>query len=181
MRRHGDAHGGMSTNVMAVGTAGVVLGALALLAPSPAAAAGQLQSCVGDLSAGTVECFDSQAAAEAAVTGGAEQTAAYGGAVTLAAEASEVVIGRIYENSGYGGAVFIFVAESGCDSQSDIDRRRNVMPAGWNDEVSSFTGHSRCQLKLWQHDYLAGNSFGQVGSAWSVGSMNDETSSISFH
>jgi hypothetical protein len=162
--------------VFGAGTA-AVLGAGVLV--SPAAAAAGPQSCVTSLSTGSTQCYDTRADAEAAVAA-VTGTARAGGTV-VAAAASDVVIGRIYEDVDHEGAVHVYLAASGCDSDPDVDKSRAGMPSGWNDVVSSYRGYQACQLKIWEHQNNAGASYGPDLNAPTVGAMNDRASSVTFH
>jgi hypothetical protein len=189
VRRHGDAHGGTSRNALAAVTlVGTLLAAVAVLvAPSASATDDATQSCIVHLSTDEVDCFANRTDAELAATGSLTSPSsaltgkASGSSLSVAAAATDVTLGRVFEHINYGGQVLIYMETTGCDSNPDIDHRRNVMPSGWNDRISSILGYSKCQLKLWEHGYLSGDSYGPDGAAMTIGAMNDRTSSISFH
>ena len=178
MRRHFDAHGGMSSSIAGVG-ASTLIGAVLLFAPGSAQAAGGPQSCVTDLTAGTTQCYATNAQAEAAVA--AASLGSFSTSSLAVTTASSVVIGRIYEHADYGGAVHVYTAASGCDSNADRDKSRSSMPSGWNDVVSSFRGYNGCQLKVWEHENFGGAAYGPSSAASSLGAMNDRASSVTFH
>ncbi len=167
----------MSTHVRgarlwtALGIAVLVLALDMALAPARAAtAAGDTpQYCTLNLTTGDFWCTTNPAMAARIL-----RPAATAGTVTL---------GRFYDdtNMDTAGGVFSVQASAGCDDSSDIDFSLSTMPSGWNDRVSSFQGLNSCQVKLWQNGAFSGATFGPITYAYSVGALDNQASSITFH
>jgi len=94
-----------------------------------------------------------------------------------------VLLGRFFDDGGMDatGGSFTVTAASACDASADIDFSVSTMPSGWNDRVSSFQGYNSCQIKLWQNGAFSGSTFGPITYAYSVGALDNQASSITFH
>lgn len=93
------------------------------------------------------------------------------------------VLATVYADAGYAasGGTYTFTGSSDCDTNPDVDFQVAVMPAGWNDRISSFTSYGRCATKLWDNTF-SGISYGYAASsAYVGGAINDRTSSIQFN
>lgn len=93
------------------------------------------------------------------------------------------VLGTVYADAGYAtsGGTYTFTSSSDCDTNPDVDYQVAVMPAGWNDRISSFKSYGRCATKLWENTF-SGASYGfTVNSSYVGGAINDRASSIQFN
>ncbi len=101
----------------------------------------------------------------------------------VAALTTSVLLGRFYDdpNRDPSNGYFNVTAATGCDGNPDLDYTLGVMPSGWNDRVSSFQGYNSCSIKLWQDGHASGTSWGPATYADSLGSMNNQASSITFY
>jgi len=78
------------------------------------------------------------------------------------------VLGIAYEDGSFGGASLVVTSvNTGCTGPiSDMDFTIAVMPAGWNDEISSARGFGGgspltiCYWKFWRDGINAGDSIG---------------------
>ena len=78
------------------------------------------------------------------------------------------IIGVIYEDANFSGnGIFVTSVNPGCTATlSDMDFTIAVMPAGWNDEISSAKGSvgsggfSACWWKFWADGLNRGDSIG---------------------
>lgn len=88
------------------------------------------------------------------------------------------LLANVYENTTSGGASLAFTSpySSLCASYSYTT---NVMPAGWDNRVSSFQGYGGCKVKIYEAPNLGvGATYGPIPYAATVGAMNDQTSSL---
>jgi hypothetical protein len=140
------------------------------VAPTALASASTPQHCSLNISNGAYACS----------TGGARLK--QGQAAT--ATSSQYVLAVFYDDPNKNpadGTLAIF-ASGPCDTDSDVDWSVSVMPTGWNDRISSFDGYNHCEVKFWQNSPFApGATYGPVASAYSLGSMGDEVSSMAFY
>jgi hypothetical protein len=87
-----------------------------------------------------------------------------------------------YENSNYTGATLRYYGSGPCTSTTtDADFSLSVMPAGWNDVVSSVRDYNSCDVKLYRDNSFGGGTTGFVnyGSGKTVPSgWNEITSSF---
>lgn len=93
------------------------------------------------------------------------------------------VLGTVYADTGYAtsGGTYTFTSSTDCDTNPDVDYQVAVMPAGWNDRISSFKSYGRCATKLWENTF-SGTSYGFTVNSSYVGSgINDRASSIQFN
>ncbi len=98
----------------------------------------------------------------------------------------DVLLGILYQHAQYGGATLVAHAASGCDSNQDTwEYWYPSMPSGWNNIISSFTGYSGCEIKI--YDATNANCFSGpcmgplLGISYVGDTMNDKTSSVTFH
>jgi hypothetical protein len=84
------------------------------------------------------------------------------------------VISIDYLNNNFGGSTLAWFESSKCGSFQIAS-----MPSGWNDVVSSVQTFSGCANTLYQNNNFGTPTFsiGKNGSASSLGSFNDKTSS----
>lgn len=95
------------------------------------------------------------------------------------APAAVVTVARLYDATNRTGVYTQIDRSSGCDTNPDRDWGIATMPAGWNDRVSSFQGYASCEIKLWENgSFGAGLTYGPAGSANSLGTMDNRTSSF---
>ena len=144
-----------------------MLGALVAFGAASASADPAPQFCTLDLSSGSYTCTASAAHAR----------------VAQLDAASPVILGRFFDDTDKSGADgwFQITASSGCDTSSDLDWAVNVMPSGWNDRVSSFQAYANCDVRLFSNGFLTGSVYGPSTGANSLGSMDNQTSSIGFY
>jgi hypothetical protein len=95
------------------------------------------------------------------------------------------VLGIAYEDAGFtGAAIIVDSVNPGCTAPiTDFDFIISVMPAGWNDEISSAQGlgggggFTVCWWKFWADGFNRGPSIGFAQTFSYVGdSFNDEAS-----
>jgi len=170
-----------------VAVAAAVLGmSLVAAAPANALVSGEsdettAETCWFNSDTEVTQCFDGQAAFEAAVedqTGGVllfageEAPAARGVVAPLAT----YVLATFYADSNKTGASVNITTtiSTMCTTHSFTG---NSMPSGWNDRVSSFVSFGTCKTRLSENINQGGSSFGPVASANSLGVMNDAASS----
>lgn len=129
--------------------------AIALVAPAGPATASDL-ACTLDLDTGELTC-------------GAEPSPL----------ASTYLLATLYTASNYGGSSLALKASTPCDTNADVDHSWASLPAGFADEISSFTGSNSCQVKLFKNVSYGGISVGPSSSSSYVGdAMNDQASSV---
>jgi hypothetical protein len=139
-------------------------------------------SCWIDAETAITRCFETDAAVAAsilAVTGAVPAelvpdlrlTQSRSSLVAL----SSAILARLYENTSWGGDAIIVVGPSSdwCDSNSVTD---NDVGSAWNDRISSVRVYNGCSVRLYTNTNLGGTS-AAFGTASSIGSMNNETSS----
>jgi len=88
-----------------------------------------------------------------------------------------------YEHANFTGKQIRYYGGSGCSSSTtDTDFSNGVMPAGWNDEISSVKDYNGCDVKLYTDGPFAGYTTGYVnygtGGKYVGGAFNDKTSSF---
>ncbi len=144
---------------------------IGVLGAGSAAADTTAQECTLNLTTGDFTCTT----ADPAKAGRLARPAAAG--------AGAVLLGRFYDLADRDGAgsYFNVTAATGCDTSPDLDFTVGTMPAGWNDRVSSFQGYNSCQVKLWKDGNASGSSLGPANYDDSLGSMDNQTSSITFY
>ncbi len=99
--------------------------------------------------------------------------------VTAAAAATLYVRTRLYDNSNYGGAVYVLADYDSCATPGTV-KISNLASVGWNDRVSSFKSVTGCVTKIWVNSGYSGTSLGYTASSSYVGStLNDKASSVS--
>ena len=140
-------------------------------APSAAAADSSTKYCTINISTGYTFC----SSVDPDTAGRLARPAADGG--------GSVILGRFYDDTDRDTADgFTTVsAASGCDTSPDLDFTLGTMPSGWNDRISSFQGFANCTVKLWKNGGATGTSFGPQTYADTLGTMNNQTSSITFY
>ena len=178
-------------------TAAAVLLAVASAVGGPPAQAAQGGShCWFNVSTGAHVCHHSFAEVILDLSGDRVTLGAGAGAVTgrqradiarPSRDASGVrttyVLGTVYADAGYAtsGGTYTFTSSSDCDTNPDVDYQVPVMPAGWNDRISSFKSYGRCATKLWENTF-SGASYGfTVTSSYVGAGINDRASSIQFN
>lgn len=79
-----------------------------------------------------------------------------------------------YKNSNFGPPTLTWTQSAGCGRF-----QASSMPSGWNDVISSVALFSGCASTLFQNNGFGGTTFhiGKNGSAASLGTFNDKTSS----
>lgn len=145
-----------------------------------------------------VECFDSDAAVWKFVTGAPlpagttsladavklqsalPPTSARTLSATVAAAATGyVVLAVVYTDANYGGTSLTLFGTSAtnlCPSGSTYGFA-NLGSYGFNDVISSVSGNN-CQVQLYQNINYGGSTLKCNGNCASVGSLNDQASSI---
>jgi hypothetical protein len=100
-----------------------------------------------------------------------------------------VVLSVEYEHADYRGNTLTYAAGHGC---IDDGRANYVLPnigSKWNDEISSFVGANRCDLRHFQHANYGGICYPNNGvggcytlsSDANMGYFNDQTTSIRWY
>jgi hypothetical protein len=128
-----------------------------------------------------MRCFKTFGAAVNAATGGRVKLknaasgrlvsrAELGGAGTL----TSVVLSIDYHDANFTGSTLIWNQSVGCGYYQSAS-----MPSGWNDVVSSIADYSGCANTHYHDANFGGSTYriGVNGSAASLGSFNDQTSS----
>ena len=143
-----------------------ILSTVLLCAGTPASADGAAEFCTLQLPSGSFTCTSSPALASrmiAAVTDG-----------------SQVVLGRFYDDpyKQLTDGWFQVTATSGCDTGTNWEL--GVMPSGWNDRISSFRAYASCDIRLYWDGGLTGPVYGPSTGANTLGSFDNQTSSIGF-
>jgi peptidase inhibitor family I36 len=128
-----------------------------------------------------VQCFKTFDAAISAATGGRVnlRSASSGRLVSPtelggAGPLTQVILSIDYHDANFSGSTFTWYASTGCGFY-----QTSSMPSGWNDVVSSVDVFSSCAETLYHDSNFGGSTFriGVNGSAASLGSFNDQTSS----
>jgi hypothetical protein len=160
---------------------------LLLFANAAAAeAAGAQRHCIGQASssgsvAQPLRCFKTFGAAiNAATRGKVNLKNAETGRLISRSEVdgtsplSQVILSIDYHDANFSGSTFTWYASTGCGWY-----QTSSMPSGWNDVVSSVDVFSGCAETLYHDSNFGGSTFriGVNGSAASLGSFNDQTSS----
>jgi len=182
--------------IMAVAAASILAtGVITSSASAASSAPTRADHCVVNVSARSAQCYDTLQAAKAAglriARGADSKTAAadksfanQGAQRSQSRAAASVAIATYYDLpfqiSWFG--TLTFYAPAGCTtSTADTDWIRNELASlGWNDRISSFTSYSNCWTKLYEHDNFGGSGFGYMGSASTLGAMDNESSSITW-
>jgi hypothetical protein len=102
--------------------------------------------------------------------------------VTATAPAGAVVIAQTYTEQNYLGTFLQWNGPNACTvSKSNTDYQvKNLVDHNFNDVIRSYWAGNNCQLRLFEHINFGGASVGYFGSADTLGSMDEETSSIKF-
>ena len=104
---------------------------------------------------------------------------------TVVLGSGSTVLGIAFEDANYtGAAIIVDSVNPGCTGPlSDIDFLISVMPAGWNDEISSAKGmgggggFTICFWKFWSDGFNRGSTIGYSAAFPYVGDgFNDEAS-----
>jgi hypothetical protein len=152
----------MRRRLLSLGCAVTVLLSLAVTAPASAATG---TYCMLNISTGASRCASTEAEL-------------YSGATALA---TQYLLGRFFDDNGRTGAFLDIFAAGPCDTNSDKDWQYSNIGTAWNDRVSSFTGYSQCQIKIFENDNVGGASLGPLSYSDYVGAaMNDRTTSMQF-
>ena len=110
--------------------------------------------------------------------------AANGGPSSKAVNGNDVVgccnvLSVEYEHAGYGGNTLTYRAKGRpCDGDAGLEVGVSYVGDKWNDEISSYVGSGRCQVKHYQHREYRGSSTSLRQQDGRMGVFNDETSSI---
>lgn len=168
-----------------VAAAVAVLG-MSVLAAAPAHASGEsdgttTETCWFNSDTGVTQCFDDQAAFEAAVEAQTDGVLLLAGEVAPSARSAvepraTYVLAVFYADSNKSGAS-VNITTSISTMCTTHAFTGNSMPSGWNDRVSSFASYGTCKTRLWENINLGGSSYGPVASTNSLGIMNDAASS----
>jgi hypothetical protein len=145
--------------------------ATALVAPAANADPDPPQFCTLNISTGSFTC----SATDPSTLGRLSRPAADGGGSYL--------LGRFYDDANLDSSdgYFNVTAVAPCDTNPDLDFTVAVMPVGWNDRVSSFQGFNNCTVKLWKNGAATGASYGPTTVGEQLGSMDNQTSSMTFY
>lgn len=139
-----------------------------------------------------MQCFESEAAMNQAMSGGAgtgqiqpkssaPQETGQGSTQLLqprSFEAGQQVVGRFYRDINFGGGYLMISRAGGCGSgyhSADL----SAYP-GWNDTVSSFIAGSGCRIGLFDNSNLTGDFLGNYRSDAYAGRLNDQASAAQF-
>jgi hypothetical protein len=89
------------------------------------------------------------------------------------------LLGVYYADANYGGPTLSVYGNGTCDGDPNtVDWGLPVMPAGWNDVISSFKSYSNCTSTIFENGNYGGASYTAVNSTYVGNAMNDRTSSI---
>ena len=95
---------------------------------------------------------------------------------------------RVRTHADYRGNTATFAASGGCVDDGNADYVTSNVGAKWNDEISSFTGTNRCQVRRFEHASYGGRCYPNYGVGCSVnnyednlGWFNDLTTSIRWY
>jgi len=130
-----------------------------------------------------VQCFGTFAAAIKAATGsrvnlGNATTSRRVSSTELSASPDSTtttyVLSVDYHDANFSGSTFTWTAAAPCGYY-----QTGSMPSGWNDVISSVADYSGCATTLYHDSNFGGSTYriGVNGSAASLGSFNDQTSS----
>jgi hypothetical protein len=167
----------------------VVLMLVTPVAANAASSSGKQQHCivqaqaVGTTGQSTVRCYATFAAAiKAATSGRVNLRNATTSREVSSTELSEgpystlstYILSVDYHDANYSGSTLVIYQSAPCGYYQS-----SSMPSGWNDVVSSVIDHSGCATTLYQNSNFGGAVYriGVNGSAASLGSFNDQTSS----
>jgi hypothetical protein len=94
-----------------------------------------------------------------------------------------ILLGRFFDSPdrNISGSYFNVYAVSGCDTSPDLDFTLGTVPVGWSDRVSSFQGYNNCGVRVWRNGNASGTYWGPAAFADTLGSMDNQTSSITFY
>jgi hypothetical protein len=159
----------------------IVVACTALLAAQPASAAtpaslSRSEACSYDVNTTEYHCYSSQTAALAAIAAGGPLLTEGQTATGLSPLAS-YVLAIFYQDANYGGAILDDYTNISTLCQS-YSYTVNSMPAGWNDDISSYHSYGTCKTRVSENINQGGSSYGPVANAPSLGVMNDATSSF---
>lgn len=154
----------------------------------PATAPTQVEThCVATAAANTAtpvvstQCFDTFAKSVGYATGGKVKLAPGQRTVEQlpSTEAGTTVVGIEYEDTDFGGSTLVLSAStSGFICANGMYVNFPTMPSGWNEKVSSARSYSGCKSG---HSWYTNNQgLLKICGCASMGSMNDNTSSIRF-
>jgi hypothetical protein len=138
------------------------------LPTTTAAAAAQNEGdyCVANISTGQIWCATTESGLDSLLAGGA-----------MGLDSSYLLM-DLYEHANKTGAYLALYGSSPCDDSGDLDGSY-TLPSNWNDRISSFQGHNKCDTKLYEHGNYTGLTYGPTYSTNWVGSaMNDKASSL---
>lgn len=84
-----------------------------------------------------------------------------------------------YEHAGFRGNTLTYrIKGRPCDGDRGLEAAVVYVGDKWNDEISSYVGSGRCQVKHYQHRDYEGSSTRLKQQDNNMGVFNDETSSI---
>lgn len=161
-----------------------------VLAVAPAQAEptdpGEGGHCVMALPEGNQRCFDTYEASRAFAATYAEIGAPKAATATARAVArsagSSVVVAILFDWEFYnpfGGSLILTGNSGNCTgTTADVDYDMPVFSARWNNDVSSYLTFSNCWLNLYDFAWFGGASTGYRGSQPTLGSWNNDASSL---
>jgi hypothetical protein len=138
---------------------------------------------IGSAQHAAVRCYPSFAASVRAATSGRVHLKASAAPRSVTPDqlnagrvtpATTYVLSIDFQNSDFGGNSFVWYQTSKCGSFQTAS-----MPSGWNDVISSVIAESGCATTLFWNANFGSPTYqiGRNGSAASLGSFNDQTSS----
>lgn len=157
------------------------------------------KSCVTNATTGETACFDTftdaiAMATDGRITDAPANASAYATDAALRARIDQIdvarpqtsfVLGTIFKDANWRGDAFTYVGSHACSLafNASPEYEFGVMPAGFNDEVSSFTTSNNCFMVL----YAEGGCMGREsdvnhahGQAYVGDAMNDQASCVRF-
>jgi hypothetical protein len=95
--------------------------------------------------------------------------------------AAAVLLVELSDGASGGGSYYMFTGPQPCAAANPTAQISSLGGIGWNDRVSSFRSENNCKTTLWKDDFFAGSSYGPVAVANSLGSMDNQASSLKVH
>lgn len=173
----------------ALTVAAAVTASMVAVAPAQAGPAdpGEGGHCVLSLAEGNERCFDSYEASKAfaaahADAGAPKTDAAAARAGARLAVGPNVIVATLFDWEFWnplGGTLILIGTAGNCTTTTaDIDYAMPTLSARWNNDVSSYLTFSNCWLNLFDGTWFGGTATGYRGSRTTLGSMNNDASSI---
>ncbi|HZM74329.1 MAG TPA: peptidase inhibitor family I36 protein [Candidatus Limnocylindrales bacterium] len=181
---------GMTLSAAAI----AVAGSLAAVA-TPAYAADEAEGghCVSTVPETNVRCFGTYEEAKAFVASVAEVGSEKGPGSAARLEYSQAMAAKQlafwpvwiftafdWENyDPFGGSWWIIGLSGSCTTTTaDLDYSDSVLPARWDNDISSYLNGGNCWTKLYEDPFFGGSSRGYTGSSPTLGAWNNRASSI---